>query len=125
MTIPADLLYSETHQWARFDNDGLVTVGITHFAQSTLGDMVYVELPAIGRQVKQQEAVALVESVKSASDVHCPLSGEITETNAEAVDTPELINDAPYDTWLFRLRPSDLAERAALLDAAAYEKAIA
>ncbi|GHD56646.1 glycine cleavage system protein GcvH [Jeongeupia chitinilytica] len=125
MTIPADLLYSETHQWARFDDDGLVTVGITHFAQSTLGDLVYVELPAVGRQVKQQEAVALVESVKSASDVHCPLSGEIVATNAEAVDAPESINDAPYDTWLFRLRPSDPAERAALLDAAAYEKAIA
>ncbi|AOY01950.1 glycine cleavage system protein GcvH [Jeongeupia sp. USM3] len=125
MTIPANLLYSETHQWARFDDDGLVTVGITHFAQSTLGDLVYVELPAIGRQVKQQEAVALVESVKSASDVHCPLSGEIVATNVDAVDAPESINDAPYDTWLFRLRPNDPAERAALLDATAYEQAIA
>ncbi|BCL74747.1 glycine cleavage system H protein 2 [Jeongeupia sp. HS-3] len=125
MTIPATLLYSETHQWARFDDDGLVTVGITHFAQSTLGDLVYVELPAIGRQVKQQEAVALVESVKSASDVNCPLSGEIVETNPAVVDNPEAINDTPYEAWLFRLRPSDLAERAALLDAAAYEKAVA
>ncbi|WP_432721369.1 glycine cleavage system protein GcvH [Jeongeupia wiesaeckerbachi] len=125
MTIPADLLYSETHQWARLDDDGLVTVGITHFAQSTLGDLVYVELPAVGRQVRQQETVALVESVKSASDVHCPLSGEIVATNPAAVDAPESINDAPYDTWLFRLRPSDLGECAALLDAAAYEKAVA
>lgn len=123
MAIPQDLKYTATHQWVRMDADGTATVGITDYAQEQLGDVVFVQQPDIGRAVKLGEECAVVESVKAASDIPAPLSGEIVATNAALNDTPEKLNQAPYETWLFRIRLADAAELSALLDAAAYSKA--
>ena len=123
MNVPDDLRYSATHQWAREEADGTVTVGITDYAQDELGDVVFVENPAPGRRVKQGEACAIVESVKAASDIYAPVSGEIVVTNAALADTPEAINEDPYAAWMFRIRPDAPEELANLLDAAAYRKA--
>ncbi len=123
--IPADLKYLASHEWVRVEADGTLTVGISDHAQAALGDLVFVETPEIGRTVKAGEAFAVVESVKAASDVYSPVSGEVLAVNDALGATPELINQAPYgDGWLMKIRPSDAAEVAALLDAAAY-KAVA
>ncbi|HEV2008546.1 MAG TPA: glycine cleavage system protein GcvH [Burkholderiales bacterium] len=122
MNTPANLKYAASHEWVRQETDGTVSVGITHHAQETLGDLVFVEGPAVGRKVKQGEECAVVESVKAAADVHAPLSGEVIATNAELDDTPERINQDPYAAWMFRLKPDNLSELTALLDAAAYQK---
>lgn len=122
MTTPSDLKYSPEHTWLRQEADGTVTVGITDHAQETLGDLVYVEAPAIGRQVKKDEACGVVESVKTASDVHTPASGEVIAVNPELADAPEKINADAYAAWIFKLKPSNPAEFAALLDAPAYQK---
>jgi glycine cleavage system H protein len=121
MTTPTDLKYSSEHTWLRQEADGTVSVGITDHAQETLGDLVFVEAPALGRQVKKDEACGVVESVKAASDVHTPASGEVIAINPELADAPEKINVDPYAAWIFKLKPADPGEFAGLLDAAAYQ----
>jgi glycine cleavage system H protein len=122
MTAPNDLKYSPEHTWLRQEADGSVTVGITDHAQETLGDLVYVEAPAVGRHVSKDEACGVVESVKTASDVHTPASGEVIAVNKELDDAPEKINADAYAAWIFKLKPSNPAEFAGLLDADAYQK---
>lgn len=125
MTAPTDLRYSPAHTWLRLEADGTATVGITDHAQQTLGDLVYVEAPALGRHVRKDEACGIVESVKSASDVHAPASGEVIAVNAELADAPEKVNADAYAAWIFRIRPADPSELAGLLDADAYLRAAA
>lgn len=121
MTTPANLKYTKSHEWVRQEPDGTVTVGITHHAQELLGDLVFVETPAVGRALKQGEECAVVESVKAAADVYAPLSGEVIAANPELADAPEKINQDAYEAWLFKLKPAAAAELAGLLDAAAYQ----
>ncbi len=121
MTIPADLKYTKSHEWARREADGSVVVGITHHAQELLGDMVFVENPAPGRKLAQGEECAVVESVKAASDVYAPLAGEVLAANSEVENAPESINQDAYAAWLFKIRPDNAADFDALLDAAAYQ----
>jgi len=122
MNTPEHLGYSATHQWAQKESDGLVSVGITDHAQAQLGDVVFVGPPAIGRKLKQGEACGVVESVKAASDIYSPVSGEVVAINEALSDTPEKVNEEPYAAWMFRLKPDDAAEMQGLLDAAAYQK---
>jgi len=124
MTIPDILKYAATHQWVRMETDGTATVGITFHAQEQLGDVVFVQHPEIGRKVKQGETCAVVESVKAASDIPAPVSGEIVEVNQAVADAPEKVNQDPYSAWLFRIRPGDPSELDRLLDAAAYRKTL-
>jgi glycine cleavage system H protein len=120
--VPTDLKFTKTHEWVKQLADGSVEIGITDHAQHALGDLVFVEVPEAGRTVTAGEPVAVVESVKAASDVYSPLAGEITAGNPELAAAPELINTAPYaGGWLFRLKPSNAAALSSLLDAAAYE----
>ena len=122
--VPDDLKYTASHQWVRIEADGIATVGITDHAQDQLGDVVFVQQPGIGRKVKRGEDCAVVESVKAASDIPAPLSGEIVETNAALNDAPEKLNQDPYGAWLFRIKPGDRSEQGGLLDAAAYLKTL-
>ena len=125
MNLPADLRYTASHEWVRSESDGTVTVGITDHAQAALGDLVFLELPKAGRTVKAGEAVAVVESVKAASDVYAPVAGEVIAGNDAITGTPEAVNQDAYAAWLFRIRPSDPAAAARLLDAKAYQATIA
>jgi len=119
---PEDLKYTKEHEWVRNNGDGTVTVGITDHAQDALGDLVFVELPEVGRRLDAMEACAVVESVKAASDIYSPLGGKVTETNPALNDAPETINDDPYGAgWLFKLRPSDASQPDGLLDATGYQ----
>lgn len=119
--IPADLRYASSHEWVRVEADGTVTVGITDHAQDLLGDVVFVELPEVGRQLKAGEECAVVESVKAASDIYAPLSGEVVAINEVLVDAPETVNGDPYGAaWFFRIQPADSAEMDKLLDADGY-----
>ena len=121
--LPNDLKYAATHEWVRDNGDGTVTVGISDHAQESLGDMVFVEVPEVGQTVTAEEACAVVESVKAASDVYAPVSGEVIEANAGLADAPEAVNDDPYgDGWLFKLRPA--GDLDALMDADAYQARI-
>ena len=122
MTTPADLKYTKSHEWVKTEPDGTVTIGITDHAQQMLGDLVFVEPPAVGRKLEQGEECAVVESVKAASDVYAPVSGVVTASNAELSDAPEKINEDAYSAWLFKLKPADPAQLGGLLDAAAYQK---
>ncbi|WP_028227563.1 glycine cleavage system protein GcvH [Paraburkholderia ferrariae] len=124
MSIPADLKYTESHEWVRTEADGTLTVGITDHAQEALGDIVFLELPEAGRAVTAGDAVAVIESVKAASDIYAPVSGEIVESNSALVDTPDQVNGAPYESWLFKIKPAAGAALDRLIDASAYEKAI-
>lgn len=124
MSAPEHLKYTSSHQWVRREADGSVSVGITQHAQEQLGDVVFVENPQPGRRVQQGEGCGVVESVKAASDIHAPVSGEIVAANAELADAPEKINEDPYAAWMFRIRPSDPAQIDALLDAAGYLKSV-
>ncbi len=121
MTIPADLKYTKSHEWARLEADGSVTVGITYHAQELLGDMVFVENPVLGRTLAQGEECAVVESVKAASDVYAPIAGEVIAANTEVENAPETLNQDAYAAWLFRLKPDNAADLDGLLDAAAYQ----
>ena len=124
--VPADLRFMKSHEWARLEDDGTVTVGISDHAQQALGDLVFAEVPDAGRRVVAGEACAVVESVKAASDVYSPVSGEVVAANTDLGGTPELINQDPYGAgWLMRIRPDDKAQFAAMLDAAAYEAVLA
>ena len=121
-----NLKYAKTHEWARLEDDGTITVGISDHAQELLGDLVFMELPEAGTSVSAGKECAVVESVKAASDVYAPVSGEITETNAALADSPEIVNSDPYgEGWLFRIKPSDAGELDLMLDAKAYEQAAA
>jgi len=122
MNLPADLRYTESHEWVRREADGTLTVGITDHAQAALGDLVYVELPAVGKTLAARDAAAVVESVKAASDVYAPVGGEVVAVNEALRGTPEQVNADAYGAWLFKLRPADAGAVDRLLDAAAYEK---
>jgi glycine cleavage system H protein len=124
--IPKDLKYTKSHEWVKPNADGSVTVGITHHAQDLMGDMVFVDLPQAGTQVTSGKECGVVESVKAASDVYAPVSGEIVEANAALSDSPETVNKDPYGSgWMFRLKPANKAEVDGLLDAKAYEALVA
>jgi glycine cleavage system H protein len=123
--IPTDLKYRESHEWVREDEGDGVTVGISDHAQAELGDMVFVELPEPGMSYAQGDACAVVESVKAASDIYAPVSGEVVEINEALEDDPGLVNNDPYgDGWLFRMEPSEVSELDGLLDAEAYSDSI-
>lgn len=124
MNVPPNLRYAATHEWVRSEADGTLCVGITDHAQAQLGDLVYLELPAVGRKVAAAEACAVVESVKAASDVYAPVAGEVVAVNTELTGTPEKVNEDAYTAWFFRLKPTDAGAVASLLDAKAYEAAI-
>lgn len=125
MNIPADLKYTESHEWVRAEADGTVTVGITEYAQDALGDIVFVELPKVGKSYTAGDDAAVVESVKAASDIYAPVSGEVVAVNTAVADMPDSINADAYAAWLFKLKPSDAGAINGLLDAAAYGKATA
>lgn len=123
--IPAELRYAATHEWVRPEGDGVFTVGITEHAQELLGDMVFVDLPDVGDQVSTGDDVAVAESVKAASDVYAPISGEVVGVNEELEDSPELVNSDAYgDGWLFKIKADDAGEVENLLDAEGYEASI-
>lgn len=119
--LPSDLRYASSHEWARLEADGSVSVGISDHAQQALGDVVYVELPEVGQQLQAGQQAGVVESVKAASDIYAPVSGEVIAVNEQLADTPELVNNEPYGSWFFRLQPSDPAELNKLLSADAYK----
>ena len=120
-SIPGDLKFKESHEWVRVEADGSVTVGISDHAQDLLGDIVFVELPQVGAQMSAEDEVAIVESVKAASDVYSPISGEITEVNNQLMDTPEIVNESPYtEGWFYKMRPSDISETNELLSPEQY-----
>ena len=124
-SIPTNLKYVSSHEWVRDEGNGVYTVGITEHAQDLLGDMVFVELPEVGETVTTGDDVAVAESVKAASDIYAPLSGEIVEANDALSDAPELVNSAPFgDGWMFKIKISDESELAGLLDAAGYQAVI-
>jgi len=124
--IPVELKYAKSHEWARTNDDGSVTVGISDTAQDQLGDMVFIEVPEVGQTVTAEEACAVVESVKAASDVYAPVGGKIVEVNEDLADSPETVNNDAYgEGWIFRLEPSDAGELGALMDADAYEAFLA
>ncbi|AOJ75479.1 glycine cleavage system protein H [Burkholderia ubonensis] len=122
--VPADLKYTDEHEWIRTEADGTLTIGITDHAQSTLGDIVFLELPQVGKQVKAGDAVGVVESVKAASDIYSPVTGEVVAINTDAADSPEEVNSDAYDTWLFKIKLAAGASTDNLLDAAAYAKLV-
>lgn len=120
---PTDCKYAATHEWARLEEDGTVTVGISDFAQNSLGDVVYVELPEQGQQISGGDEAGVVESVKAASDIYAPVTGTVVAVNESLEDEPERVNQDPYgDGWFFKLNPDDEAELADLLDAEAYQE---
>jgi|SRR3990172_6738181 len=124
--IPDNLSYTKTHEWAKLNDDGTVTVGITDHAQDLLGDVVFVDVPHAGKRLKAGEPCAVIESVKAAADVYSPLSGEVVESNSALADGPEQVNKSPYgDGWLLRLRPDNGSELSNLLDPGAYSAFIA
>lgn len=122
--LPENLRYAETHEWAMLENNQLVRVGITDFAQAELGDLVFIELPEVGRKLAAGEQCAVVESVKTASDLFAPVTGEIVAINEQVCDEPELVNDAPYQNWLFCIKADDVSELENLLTASAYQQMI-
>ena len=124
MSTPTDLRYTASHEWVRVEADGTLTIGITDHAQEALGDVVFLELPEAGRSVAKEEAIAVIESVKAASDIYAPVSGEVIAINEALTDSPEELNNDPYGAWIFKLQPSDKAELDKLLDAAGYKAAI-
>ena len=122
--IPAELRFAESHEWVRLEADGTVTVGISDHAQEALGDVVFVELTEVGKVFAAGEQSGVVESVKAASDIYAPVSGEVIAINEELGGSPELLNSDPYGAWIFKLKPSDKAELDKLLDAAGYKAAL-
>ncbi|PNG42222.1 glycine cleavage system protein H [Pseudomonas asplenii] len=122
--IPAELRFAESHEWARLEADGTVTVGISDHAQEALGDVVFVELTEVGKVFAAEDQAGVVESVKAASDIYSPISGEVIAVNEELGGSPELLNSDPYGAWIFKLKPSNKAELDKLLDAAAYKATI-
>ena len=124
MSVPDDLVYSSDHEWARVE-DGLVRIGLTDYAQDALGDVVFVQVPTMGAEVKAGDRISEVESTKSVSDIYAPITGTIVEVNTDLAEEPQRVNDDPYgDGWLCVMRPADLSELDSLLDAAAYQAII-
>ena len=119
--LPDNLKYAVSHEWAHVEDDNVVRVGISNFAQEQLGDLVYIELPELGRKVKAQEQCAVVESVKTASDLYSPVSGEIVAVNLALADEPEQVNDDPYKAWIFCVKADDLSGLDQMVDADAYQ----
>ena len=123
--IPANLKYVASHEWLRQEEDGSITVGITHHAQDLLSDIVYVELPEVGENVAVDAEIAVVESVKAASDVYAPIAGEILAVNEALVDAPEIINEDPYgEGWFFKIKPENVDDYENLMDADEYQDSI-
>ncbi len=120
MNIPADLKYTPAHEWVRVEADGNLAIGITDHAQAALGDLVFIELPKVGRRLAAGDACAVVESVKAASDVYAPVAGDVVAVNEALASAPESVNQDAYAAWLFKLKPESAAAIAGLLDAAAY-----
>jgi len=120
MNVPANLKYTKSHEWVRAEADGTITVGITEHAQELLGDLVFIELPAVGKEFLAEQEAVVVESVKAAADVYAPVNGVVTEVNPAVVDAPESINQDAYASWLFKMKPANAADVDALLDATAY-----
>ncbi|WP_339488835.1 glycine cleavage system protein GcvH [Pseudomonas sp. EL_65y_Pfl2_R95] len=119
--IPAELRYASSHEWARLEADGSVTVGISDHAQEALGDVVFIELPEVGKTLAAGQEAGVVESVKAASDIYSPVGGEVIAINESLADSPESVNTDPYGNWFFKLKPSDVSELEKLLDAGAYK----
>lgn len=124
MNVPAELKYTESHEWVRTEADGTMAVGITEYAQDALGDIVYVELPKIGQAVTAGKECAVIESVKAAGDIYAPISGEVVAINESLADEPGSVNADAYGAWLFKLKPSNAADVNSLLSAADYAKNI-
>jgi len=122
--LPDHLAYAETHEWIKLEDDGSLTIGITDFGQDQLGPLVYVQTPALGAHLQRGADAGVVESNKTASDVHAPVDGEVIAVNDALAETPDAINGAPYANWIFKLRPAQAFDAAAFLDAAAYAKLI-
>jgi glycine cleavage system H protein len=121
--IPNDLKYTPSHEWARLESDGLITVGITDHAQQLLGDMVYIEPPEVDSEFEAGDNCGVVESVKAASDIYCPLSGHVVDINPRLTDEPEIVNTDPYgEGWIFKIKPDDEEDIEDLLDASDYEE---
>lgn len=118
--IPADLRYAPSHEWAKLEADGSVTVGISDHAQEALGDVVFVELPEVGAELSAGQEAGVVESVKAASDIYAPIAGKVIDVNQALADSPERVNSDPYGNWFFKLQPADVAELDKLLDAIGY-----
>ena len=123
--LPKNLKYARSHEWAQIEHSNVIRVGITDFAQDQLGDLVFVDLPKLGRKVKAGEQCAVVESVKTASDIYSPVSGEVIEINDKLADAPELVNDDPYRSWLFCLKADNLDGLDQLMNADEYQSMIA
>ncbi|MEO6422336.1 MAG: glycine cleavage system protein GcvH [Candidatus Nitrotoga sp.] len=119
--LPGNLKYTTSHEWVKNETDGTITIGITQHAQELLGDMVFVESPAVGRQLKAKEECAVVESVKAAADIYAPVTGVVVEANSELGNAPEKINTDPYSAWIFKMKPDNAADVDTLMDAAAYQ----
>ena len=125
MSVPKDFKYSAEHEWVK-NEDGNVRIGITHFAQSELGDIVFVELPQVGDEIKAGDAFGSVESVKTVSELYAPISGKVVEVNTELEDSPEFVNESPYENaWMIVVEPSDVSEVDSLLTPEKYEELIA
>ncbi len=120
MNVPANLKYTKTHEWVRVEADGTITVGITEHAQDLLGDLVFIDLPDVGKEVAAEQEIVVVESVKAAADVYAPVAGTVTEVNGPVADAPESVNQDAYAAWLFKMKPANVADVDALLDAAGY-----
>ena len=121
MSNPSNLKYTASHEWVRSEADGTLSIGITQHAQELLGDMVFVENPAVGRKLKAGEECAVVESVKAAADVYAPVAGVVAAVNSDLDSAPEKINDDPYAAWMFKLKPDNAADVNGLMDAMAYQ----
>lgn len=123
---PKELKYAKSHEWVRVEADGTLTIGITDHAQNALGDLVFVEVPKVGRKLAASESCAVVESVKAASDVYAPVAGEVVAANAALGDAPETLNTDPYGAgWMWKMKPANASDLNGLLDAAGYDKSVA
>lgn len=124
MSNPSNLKYTASHEWVKTEADGTISIGITQHAQELLGDMVFVETPKVGRKLAAKEECAVVESVKAASDVYAPVSGEVVAVNSNLDSSPEAINSDPYGAWMFKMKPNNATDVSALMDAAAYQSVV-
>lgn len=125
-TVPADLRYAKSHEWVKLEQDGTATIGITDYAQNSLGDITYVQLPKVGATLKAGETFGVVESVKAASDLYAPISGTVTAVNTALDSAPETVNSGPFgDGWMLKVKVADSAEASRLLDADGYAKLVA
>jgi glycine cleavage system H protein len=122
--LPNNLKYTASHEWVKTEADGTISIGITQHAQELLGDMVFVESPMVGRKLKAKEECAVVESVKAAADIYAPVNGAVVAVNSELDSTPEAINADPYAAWMFKMKPDNAADVAALMDAKAYQAVV-